>query len=97
MLAKSIPEVHVFATHACSSHLSPSGSSPLEDEVAELPTLNRSGVLSVRMQLDLLQVLSQRADGMVAEGDTAGALRHDKVSSTVLMTSTLAKCLLWNI
>jgi hypothetical protein len=65
--------------------------------VAELPTLNRSGVLSVRMQLDLLQVLSQRADGMVAEGDTAGALRHDKVSSTVLMTSTLAKCLLWNI
>ena len=47
----------------------------MEDEVAELPTLNRSGVLSVRMQLDLLQVLSQRADGLVAEGDTAGALR----------------------
>ena len=48
----------------------------MEDEVAELPPLTRSGVLSVRLQLDLLQVLSQRTDGLVSEGDTAGALRQ---------------------
>jgi hypothetical protein len=45
-------------------------------QAPDLPALNRSGVLSVRMQHDLLQVLSQRADGLAAEGDTAGALRQ---------------------